>query len=116
LQYRQSTGILLLVISIFESHASLRDLGGRLRTARIARNESMAVFAARIGVSVPTLRAMERGAPTVQIGAWANALWALDRLEDLAALLAARESLLDLARARQAPVRRRAYARGRPRP
>ncbi len=92
------------------------ELGRRLRVARIARNESMAVFAARIGVSVPTLRAMERGAPTVQVGAWANALWALDRLEDLATVLAAPESLLDVARARQSPVRRRPYARGRPRP
>ena len=104
------------MISISESRISLQALGNRLRVARIARNESMAVFAARIGASVPTLRAMERGAPTVQIGTWANALWALDRLEDFATVLAARESLLDLARARQAPARRRPYARGRPRP
>jgi hypothetical protein len=71
----------------------------------------MAVFAERIGVSVPTLRAMERGAPTVQLGAWVNALWALDRLPELAGLLAPRESLLDRARAREKPVRQRAYAR-----
>lgn len=74
----------------------------------------MGVFAARIGVSVPTLRSMERGAPTVHIGAWTNALWALDRLDDVAAVLAPRESLLDRARAQQAHVRRRAYARRRP--
>ena len=104
------------MVYISESTTSLTGLGSRLRAARIARNESMAVFAARIGASVPTLRAMERGAPTVQIGTWANALWALDRLEDLAPVLAARESLLDVARARQLPVRRRPYARGRPRP
>jgi transcriptional regulator with XRE-family HTH domain len=104
------------VVSISESWTSLEGLGSRLRVARIARNESMALFATRIGVSVPTLRAMERGAPTVQIGTWANALWALDRLEDLAPVLAVRESLLDLARARQAPTRRRAYARRSPRP
>ena len=71
----------------------------------------MALFAARIGVSVPTLRDMERGAPTVQIGSWANALWALDRLEDLAGVLAQRESLLDQARAAAKPARRRPYAR-----
>ena len=73
----------------------------------------MNIFAARIGVSIPTLRSMERGAPTVHIGAWANALWALDRLDDLARVLASQESLLDRARAQQAPVRRRAYARRR---
>lgn len=68
----------------------------------------MAVFAERIGVSVPTLRAMERGTPTVQIGAWSNALWALDRLDDLASVLASRQSLLDRARAGTPRVRQRA--------
>ena len=103
------------MVYVSEMRPSLEHLGARLRTLRIARNESMAVFAARIGVSVPTLRSMERGAPTVHIGAWANALWALDRLDDLAAVLATRESLLDRARAREreAPVRRRAYAKRR---
>lgn len=71
----------------------------------------MAMFAERIGVSVPTLRAMERGVPTVQIGAWALALWALDRLDDLGAVLAARAGLLDRARAGAKRARQRAYAR-----
>lgn len=71
----------------------------------------MRLFAERIGVSVPTLRAMERGAPTVQVGAWVAALWALDRLGDLAGVLAKREDLLDRARASAKRPRRRAYAR-----
>jgi len=71
----------------------------------------MQVFAQRIGVSLPTLRAMEHGAGTVAIKHWANALWALDRLSDLAAMLPKSESLLDLAR-RQAP---RPRQRARPR-
>ena len=70
----------------------------------------MAVFAARIGVSVPTLRDMERGAPTVQVGTWVNALWALDRLGDLDAVFAQRASLLDQARAASRRPRQRAYA------
>jgi len=35
----------------------------------------MTVFAQRLGVSAGTLRAMEHGAGTVQVGAWVNALW-----------------------------------------
>ena len=69
----------------------------------------MALFAARIGVSVPTLRDLERGAPSVQVGAWMNALWALDRLDDVGAVLAERESLLERARAERRPARQRAY-------
>lgn len=104
------------MVSLNESSAALTALGRRLRAARIARNQTMAVFAARIGVSVPTLRDMERGAPTVQVGTWANAMWALDRLEDLAGVLAERASLLDLARAPARALRKRAYTRRATRP
>ena len=99
------------MVSLSESAAALAGLGRRLRAARVERNQTMAVFAARIGVSVPTLRDMERGAPTVQVGAWANALWALDRLEDLASVLAVRESLLERARATAQTPRKRPYTR-----
>ena len=98
------------MVSVSESGLALVDLGHRLRLARIASNQSMAVFAARIGVSVPTLRDMERGAPTVQVGTWVNALWALDRLGDLGAVFAQRASLLDQARAASKRPRQRSYA------
>jgi len=100
--------ILETVFSLDEIRDRLASLGQRLRAARLERNDSMAVFAERIGVSVPTLRAMEFGTPTVQIGAWANALWAFDRLDDLAAVFAARQSLLDRARAGAPRVHQRA--------
>jgi len=99
------------VISITEATDRLVALGRRLRVVRVERNEPMTTFAERIGVSVPTLRAMERGAPTVQIGAWASALWALDRLDDLNTVLAAPEGLLDRARAEGRRARQRAYGR-----
>lgn len=69
----------------------------------------MAVFAQRIGVSERTVRAMERGHPTVQIGTWLQALWVLDELESLERLLEERESLLDRAR-RDEGVRQRQRA------
>jgi transcriptional regulator with XRE-family HTH domain len=99
------------MLSIIETQDHLAELGRRLRVVRVERNETMATFAERIGVSVPTLRAMERGAPSVRIGAWASALWALDRLDDLGAVLAAREGLLDRARAGVRRARQRAYGR-----
>jgi hypothetical protein len=58
-----------------------------------------------------TLRAMEHGTATVQIGAWIKALWILDRLEDLNGVLAQKESLLDQARAPRTRSRQRASRR-----
>jgi DNA-binding XRE family transcriptional regulator len=86
----------------------LEMLAGRLRAARVARNDTMEVFAERIGVSTGTVRAMERGSSTVAIGAWLNALWALDRLAELERVLQPRPSLLDTARAAGKTRRQRA--------
>lgn len=75
----------------------LRRLGLRLRSARLARNESQARFAARLGISVPTLRRMEQGDPTAQIGHWLAALNILERGDGFEQLLAPRDSLFVLA-------------------
>jgi transcriptional regulator with XRE-family HTH domain len=99
------------MVSITGAANALAQLGARLRAARLARDESMAVFAQRLGVSVPTLRAMERGADTVAIGYWANALWALDRISELDAVLVPAESLLDIARRAGQRSRQRASRR-----
>ena len=72
---------------------ALKNLGRRLKTARLARNDSQKEFAWRIGVSIPTLKNMEQGKPTVAIGTWIKALNMLDRLDDLDGLLAPEESL-----------------------
>jgi transcriptional regulator with XRE-family HTH domain len=103
------------MVEFSETAKLLQTWGERLRSARIERNDSMKVFAARIGASEGTVRDMERGARTVQIGTWLNALSALDRLDDVNGVLEPRESLID--RARKLGVRRpraRAYARKRP--
>jgi len=78
-----------------ESDMALKNLGGRLKSVRLGRNESQARFAARMGISVPTLRNMENGDPGVRIGLWVEALWILDHLEDLEGVLKRRESLFD---------------------
>lgn len=69
-------------------------LGARLREQRLARNDSQAAFAARIGVSIPTLRDMETGSAKAGLGAWLAAFWMLGRLGDVDALLAS-ASLFD---------------------
>lgn len=78
-------------------HAVLARLGGCLRAERLARNEPQGRFAARLGVSVPTLRRLEQGDASAQIGHWLAALEILNRLADADALLAPRYSLFDTA-------------------
>jgi transcriptional regulator with XRE-family HTH domain len=98
---------------INETQDLLRSLGQRLRAARLQRNDTMAMFAERLGLSEGTVRSMERGMSTVQIGSWLNALWILDALEPLERLLEPNESLLERARAEDAPRRQRASRRPR---
>jgi len=93
---------------------ALAALGRRLRAARLERGDAMDVFAARLGVSQSTLRAMEQGAPTVQVGFWVEAFWVLDRLGEVERLLQPQASLLDQARAAPQKMRQRAPRRPRP--
>ena len=99
------------MLDVKEQRQYLAELGSRLKTLRLARNDTMAVFAQRLGVSAGTLRAMEHGTATVQIGAWVKALWILDRLDDLNGVLARKASLLDQARAPRTRIRQRASRR-----
>jgi len=69
-------------------HPSVRrllgDLGERVRLARLRRGFSQQLVAERAGMSRTTLRAIERGAPGVTLGAYANVLHCLGLHEDLA--------------------------------
>lgn len=55
--------------------AALEQLGANLAVARLRRKESLATWAKRLGVSVPTLMRLEAGDPGVGIGIYATALW-----------------------------------------
>jgi transcriptional regulator with XRE-family HTH domain len=79
------------------SQSFLTQLATRLRAERLARNEPQARFAARLGISIPTLRRMEQGDASAQIGHWFTALEMLGRLADAESLLAPRYSLFDAA-------------------
>ena len=89
----------------------LKALGARLREERLRLNETQKVFAARIGVSVPTLYKMESGNHKVTLGHWAEALDLLGRVEDLDKLLAQKESLFDKYERTQKPKRQRASSK-----
>ena len=91
--------------------SQLQSLGTRLKDARLERNESQQRFAARLGVSVPTLRKMEKGDPTVAVGTWAQALWLLDRVADLDKVLAPTSLFAEWDR-RQALKKRQRAGRG----
>ncbi|UAW64953.2 helix-turn-helix domain-containing protein [Mycoavidus sp. HKI] len=74
---RQSTAASMLPAPVARS---LGELGQNLRIARKRRKETLASFAERMQVSIPTLRNMDRGDPTVSIAIYAMALWFIGRL------------------------------------
>ncbi len=61
----------------------LKDLGEGLKIARQRRRQSQIDLAERLMISRATLQRMERGDPTVALGAWVTAAWLLGRLTDL---------------------------------
>jgi len=85
-------------------HTTLEQLGARLRAQRLLRNEPQARFAARLGVSVPTLRRLEQGDASAQVGHWLAALEMLGCLHEADAWLAPQTSLFAAAEA--APLQR----------
>lgn len=66
--------------------AALERLGADLAVARLRRKESLASWAGRLGVSIPTLMRVEAGEPGVGMGIYATALWLIGRSHALAEL------------------------------
>ncbi|MBA3774745.1 MAG: XRE family transcriptional regulator [Ramlibacter sp.] len=64
--------------------SALKRLGQDLKTARLRRRESLRSWAERLKISAPTLMKMEGGDPAVSMGAYATALWLLQREQVLA--------------------------------
>ena len=63
--------------------ALLKVLGENIRLARRRRRLSTTMLAERAGMTRMTLRAIERGEPTVSLGAYANVLFSLGLEKDL---------------------------------
>ncbi len=94
-----------------ETKEKIFQLGKRLRENRLERDEPQERFAARLGVSVPTLRKMENGDPNVKIGTWIEALWLLNRLSDVDSVLKKDQTLFDEWDKKQKKKRQRATKR-----
>ncbi len=75
------------------TEALLKQLGQRLKEARLARNESQELFAQRLGLTRQSYSRMEKGSGQTQIGNWLAASSILDRLDDWQNVLAEKEDL-----------------------
>lgn len=71
----------------------LKQLGKRLKEARLSRNESQELFAQRLGISRLSYSKMEKGSPRTPIGNWLAASSILDQLGSWEKVLAAQEDL-----------------------
>lgn len=93
----------------YDTEARLLQLAARLKARRIERGDTQAQFAARMGVSIPTLAAMERGDAKTRIGYWLEAITLLGRFDDIDRILIEQSSLFD-----ELPTRARQRMRARP--
>ena len=64
----------------YEVEHTLKALGANLRTARLARNLSIATAAAKVGVGYRAVATAEAGKATTAIGVYLSLLWAYDLL------------------------------------
>lgn len=76
-------------------------LGQRLKEARLARNETQATFAARIGLTRQSYAKMEKGQGTVPIASWLAASEILGRLDTWNDVLSEKDNLFDQFEAKQ---------------
>jgi transcriptional regulator with XRE-family HTH domain len=87
-----------------------RDLGERIRVARLRRRLTVTEMAERMDVSRPTLNRLERGDLSVGLGVLMRALGVLGLEQDLDAVAANDELGRRLADAASTPRRRRGPA------
>ena len=76
---------------------ALRGIGSGVRDARRRRRLPTAVLANRAGITLPTLRRVERGDPAVSFGIYASVLYALGLLDKLIPVASAQSDSVGLA-------------------
>ena len=75
----KDSNVKIMLPSVVER--SLIQLGEHIRIARKRRKQSLALWAERMQVSIPTLRKVEAGDPTVSMATYATALWLIGRVQ-----------------------------------
>jgi transcriptional regulator with XRE-family HTH domain len=75
------------------AHEALKNLGSEIRFARKRRSWTIAELASKMGVSAPTVIALEKGQPTVSMGIVFSALWILGLEKDLSLLSHPRDQI-----------------------
>lgn len=86
---------------------ALETLGSNLATARKRRRQTMDAWATRLQVSVPTLRRMEKGDPSVAAGVYLTAAWLMNAHQALASAADPKDDHAALEQEIQAANRRR---------
>ena len=89
----------------------LTQLGQQIKLARLRRNLSAELVAERAGISRSTLHAIEKGTPSVSLGAYAMALHALGGMDKDLLLVAKDERMEQTMRELLVPIRKRAPKR-----
>ncbi len=89
----------------------LTQLGQQIKLARLRRNLSAELVAERAGISRATLHAIEKGAPSVSLGAYAMALHALGGMDKDLLHVAKDERMEQTMRELLVPIRKRAPKR-----
>jgi len=85
--------MLVMINQDMDIDAYLKQLGKRLKEARLLRNESQELFAQRLGITRQSYSKMEQGSPRTPIGNWLAASSILGKLEGWADVLAEQEDL-----------------------
>jgi len=101
------------VVVMPKTQEILETMGEQIKMARLRRKISADLVAERAGISRATLWQIEKGSPTVSIGAYAMVLHALNGLDKDLLLVAKDDELgrklqdLDLLTPKRAPKRKR---------
>lgn len=100
------------VVVMPKTREILEQMGEQIRLARLRRKLSAQLVAERAGISRQTLTAIEKGTPTVAIGAYAAVLHALNNLDDDFLLVAKDDELGRKLQDLDLPARKRAPKKG----
>lgn len=100
------------VVIMPQTRDILVQMGEQIRLARLRRKLTLELVAERAGISLATLASIEKGTPTVSIGAYAAVLHALNNMDSDLLLVAKDDELGRKLQDLGLPARKRAPKKG----